>query len=96
MVLHHLGVHMGNRLTGYESTGGGEAIGLARLCEKSMRFPATDPDWPDELLSRKLKFWISRRKPEAELRRTVAGGKYPHLCRFAEHLYEALGHVSLN
>lgn len=41
MVMHHLGVHMGNELGGYEATGGGEAIGLAQLCEKAMRFPKT-------------------------------------------------------
>ena len=31
MVMHHLGVHMGNELGGYEATGGVEAIGLANL-----------------------------------------------------------------
>jgi|GEM_PF-4504523 len=34
---------------------------------------------------------IVTRKAEAIRDRTVAGGKYPHLCRFANHLYEALG-----
>jgi hypothetical protein len=43
MVMHHLGVHMGNELGGYEATGGGEAIGLANLCENAMRFPAIEP-----------------------------------------------------
>jgi hypothetical protein len=33
MVMLHLGVHMGNELGGYDATGGGEAIGLAKLCE---------------------------------------------------------------
>ncbi len=51
MVMHHLGVHMGNELGGYEATGGGEAIGLANLCEKAMRFPAIDPKIPDGQLA---------------------------------------------
>jgi hypothetical protein len=91
MVMHHLGVHMGNQLGGYETTGGGEAMGLARLCEKAMRFPALDPTIGDPQLVKQLKAWIVTRKAEAIRDRTVAGGKYPHLCRFANHLYEALG-----
>ncbi len=91
MVMHHLGVHMGNELGGYEATGGGEAIGLANLCEKAMRFPAIDPKIPDGQIAKQLKAWVVTRKAEAIRDRTVAGGKYPHLCRFANHLYEALG-----
>jgi hypothetical protein len=91
MVMQHLGVHMGNELSGYEATGGGEAVGLAQLCEKAMRFPATDPSIPGEKLTEQLKSWIVTRKAEATRDQTVAGGKYPHLCRFAEHLYAALG-----
>ena len=34
---------------------------------------------------------IVTRKAESIRDRTVAGGKYPHLCRFASHLCEALG-----
>lgn len=91
MVLHHLGVHMGNQLGGYEATGGGEAVGLAQLCEKAMRFPAIDPVWPDDELTRKLKTWIVQRKSEARRDQTIAGGKYPHLCRFVQHLHDACG-----
>lgn len=92
MVMHHLGVHMGNQLGGYEATGGGEAVGLAQLCEKAMRFPATDPTIIDDAtLTQQLKSWIVTRKSEANRDKTVAGAKYPHLCRFAEHLYAALG-----
>ncbi len=70
---------MGNELGGYEATGGGEAIGLANLCEKAMRFPAIDPKIPDGQLAKQLKAWIVTRKAEAIRDRTVAGGKYPHL-----------------
>ncbi|TWU39311.1 sulfotransferase [Novipirellula artificiosorum] len=91
MVMHHLGVHMGNQLGGYEATGGGEAVGLANLCEKAMRFPATDPTIADEELVRRLKSFVINKKAEAKRDNTVAGGKYPHLCRFADHLYQAIG-----
>ncbi|WP_442511654.1 sulfotransferase [Novipirellula sp. SH528] len=91
MVMHHLGVHMGNQLGGYEATGGGEAVGLAQLCEKAMRFPAVDPTMSDEQLTQQLKSWIVTRKAEANRDKTVAGGKYPHLCRFVEHLHAGLG-----
>jgi len=91
MGMHHLGVHLGNPLSGYESTGGGEAVGLAQLCEKAMRFPAVDPVMSDEQLTQKLKSWIVTRKAEANRDKTVAGAKYPHLCRFAEHLHAGLG-----
>ena len=91
MVMHHLGVHMGNELGGYEATGGGEAVWLAKLCERAMPFPAVEPKIGDEQLTRQLKSWIVARKSEANRDKTVAGGKYPHLCRFAEHLYAGLG-----
>lgn len=91
MVMHHLGVHMGNELGGYEATGGGEAVGLTKLCEKAMPFPTVDPKIPDKQLTQQLKSWVVARKTEANRDRTVAGGKYPHLCRFAEHLYAGLG-----
>ncbi len=81
----------GQRTRWLRSNGGGEAIGLANLCEKAMRFPAIDPKIPDGQLAKQLKAWIVTRKAEAIRDRTVAGGKYPHLCRFANHLYEALG-----
>ncbi len=82
---------MGNQLGGYESTGGGEAVGLAQLCERAMRFPATDPTMGDAQLTQQLKSWIVGRKAEAHRDKTVAGAKYPHLCRFAEHLHAGLG-----
>jgi GR25 family glycosyltransferase involved in LPS biosynthesis len=91
MVMHHLGVHMGNELGGFEATGGGEAIGLAKLCEKAMRFPKIDPTIPDAQLTNQLKAWIISRKSEAIRDQTVAGAKYPHLCRFAKLLYDAIG-----
>ncbi len=91
MVMHHLGVHMGNELGGYEATGGGEAVGLTKICEKAMPFPTVDPKIGHGKLTQQLKSWVVARKTEANRDRTVAGAKYPHLCRFAEHLHEGLG-----
>ena len=91
MIMHHLGVHMGNELGGYEATGGGEAVGLANLCESVMKFPEADPSISDSNLARKIKTWIVGRKIEANRDRTVAGGKYPHLCRMVESMYQAMG-----
>lgn len=65
MVMNHLGVNMGNELGGYEATGGGEAIGLAQLCEKAMLFPAINPKIPDSQLSKQLKARIIACKAEA-------------------------------
>ena len=82
MVMHHLGVHMGNQLGGYEATGGGEAIGLAQLCEKAMRFPAVDPndqrrttDSETQVAGSSLanpKPTATRRSPAASIRTSVA------------------------
>jgi hypothetical protein len=91
MIMYHLGVHMGNQLVGYEATGGGEAAALAGLCERAMKFPATDPVISDEQLVGLLKNFVVSKKSEAVRDDTVAGGKYPHLCRFASHLYAAIG-----
>ncbi|WP_246112374.1 glycosyltransferase family 25 protein [Allorhodopirellula solitaria] len=91
MIMHHLGVHMGNQLGGFEATGGGEAVGLIELCEKAMKFPATDPTIGDAELTQLLKKFIVGKKSEAVRDESVAGGKYPHLCRFADQVYAAIG-----
>ncbi|WP_430454890.1 glycosyltransferase family 25 protein [Rhodopirellula europaea] len=91
MILHHLGIHIGNQLGGFEATGGGEAIGLMELCETAMKFPATEPTVSDIELTHRLKKFIVGKKSEAVRDETVAGGKYPHLCRFAKHVYAAIG-----
>lgn len=91
MVLHKLGVHMGNRLGGYESTGGGEAVGLAQICERAARFPATEIQLPEGQLRRQLAAWIRARQREASQRGTIAGGKYPHLCAMGKQLTAICG-----
>jgi hypothetical protein len=84
MMLHKLGVSMGDKLVGYEAMhgGGGEAAGLAAICEWAARFPATTITRPRDQLRKKLERWIGGRLNG----RTIAGGKYPHLCAMGEEL----------
>jgi hypothetical protein len=89
MVLHKLGVSMGDRLGGYEGRngGGGEAVGLAAICERAARFPATEIGIDRLELSRQLSGWVRGRLAK----RTIAGGKYPHLCAMGPELVAAAG-----
>lgn len=89
-ILHRLGVHMGNRLIGYENrgTGGFEARGLAKICERAYPFPATEPAIDPAVTKRQLRAWLDHRMREAAHRGTVAGGKYPHLCFLVDMLLE--------
>lgn len=89
-ILHRLGVHMGNRLIGYENrgTGGFEAHGLAKICEQAYPFPSTEPAVDREVTKRELRAWLDHRMGEAAHRGTIAGGKYPHLCFLVDMLLE--------
>lgn len=90
-ILRKLGVHMGNKLGGYEKSGGGEAAGLAKICEAAARFPATSIVTPPRVLEAKLQRWIADRRQEAKRKRTIAGGKYPHLCAMLPELTAICG-----
>jgi hypothetical protein len=92
-ILHRLGVHMGNRLIGYENrggrgTGGFEAHGLAMICEQAYPFPSLERAVPIETTRRRLREWIDARQREAAWRGTIMGGKYPHLCFMIDLLLE--------
>ena len=92
-ILHRLGVHMGNRLIGYENrggrgTGGFESHGLAMICEQAFPFPSTDRAVPVEVTRERLRGWIDARQREAAHRGTIVGGKYPHLCLMIDLLLE--------
>lgn len=92
-ILHRLGVHMGNRLIGYENrggrgTGGFEAHGLAMICEQAYPFPTIERAVPIETTRRRLRDWIDARQREAAWRGTIMGGKYPHLCFMIDLLLE--------
>jgi hypothetical protein len=88
--LHKLGVNMGNRLIGYENrgTGGFEARGLAKICERAYPFPTTQPAVDPAVTKRQLRAWLDHRMREAAHRGTLAGGKYPHLCFLVDMLLE--------
>ncbi|HZZ27577.1 MAG TPA: glycosyltransferase family 25 protein [Pirellulales bacterium] len=95
-MLHHLDIHMGNRLGGYygsnpDKSCGFEADGLARLCEKAIPFPSCMPAQSDEQIVDSLRKWIAPRCKEALRKKTLAGGKYPMLCRMGTHLQSVLG-----
>ena len=89
-ILHRLGVHMGNRLIGYENrgTGGFEAHGLAMICEQAYPFPSVEPKVNREITREQLRVWLVARMREATHRGTIAGGKYPHLCFLIDMLLE--------
>jgi hypothetical protein len=93
----HLGLHLGNTLTGFHKVDpnhprqrGFEAQGLANICERAASFPGTAINNPARL-QKELARWIRDRQHEAAQRRTVAGGKYPHLCRLGEQLQAICG-----
>jgi len=92
-ILHHLGVHMGNRLNGYENrnghgTGGFEAHGLAQICEQAYPFPSVERAVPIKVTRERLRGWIDARQREAAHCGTIMGGKYPHLCFMINLLLE--------
>jgi hypothetical protein len=91
-VLHHLGVHMGDKLTGYEPAGGFEASDLAKLCEAAYPFPETEPALPhDEIVARLRQHVAHVCASAARQGKQMAGGKYPHLCAMGAALREACG-----
>ena len=92
MMLHKLGVHMGNDLGGYEAIrgGGGEAAGLVNICESAMPFPSQDIEcWPGRLQANFLT-WIRERQKEVEDDERLAGGKHPNLCAMGSLLETTL------
>lgn len=85
-----LGVNMGDKLGGYEPTGGGEAQGLAALCERAARFPKAKIENAGQV-QRNLRNWIQGRLAKTQKSGQLAGGKYPHLCAMGDMLKEICG-----
>jgi hypothetical protein len=96
-IAYHLGLHLGNRLTGYYGNNphgsqcGFEATGLRDICEAAIPFPATMHKLPHFDTTRRLQSWIQEKKSEAVGRRTLAAGKYPQLCQLGKELLEICG-----
>ena len=88
MMLHKLGVDMGDKLIGWESKngGGGEAAGLAHICEQAARFPSAGFTHPRDQVKRNLRNWIQGRLAKSKKKKRLAGGKYPHLCAMGDML----------
>lgn len=93
MMLHKLGVNMGDKLVGWESRngGGGEAANLARLCERAARFPAAGFTHPPDQIRRNLRTWVNGRIAKAKKKGIRVGGKYPHLCAMGDMLKDICG-----
>jgi hypothetical protein len=89
MMLHKLGVNMGDKLGGYESRngGGGEAAGLSAICERAARFPSTEIKNPEKC-ERDLSAWVHGRRKRVG---AICGGKYPHLCAMGDMVMQAAG-----
>jgi hypothetical protein len=91
-VLHNLGVHMGEMLTGYEPTGGFEAAELMRICESAYPFPTTEPALPQTTIVAELRRYVAKVSTTAADRGSqLAGGKYPQLCAMGAALQYACG-----
>lgn len=95
-VLHHLGVNMGDKLGGYwggdpDGQCGFEAAGLAALCEAAIPFPKVKMVQPRQVVWRSLRQWINQRRQRAVSKGTIAGGKYPQLCRMGHQLRNVCG-----
>lgn len=90
-VLYHLGVDLGDRLTGYygndpNKSCGFEAEGLARICEQCIPFPTTKHAVKRQVLWNKLRVWINGRRKKGLALGVPVGGKYPMLCRCGAQL----------
>lgn len=96
-VLHHLGLHLGNKLIGYygdqpdQGNCGFEAAGLAAICEQAVPFLSTDYKMEQEAIRLHLRGWINEKRREAARRETIAAGKYPQLCRMGKQLMNLCG-----
>lgn len=93
MVCHKLGLSMGDKLGGYESQngGGGEAVGLANLCEWAARFPSVGLTHPRIAVEDRLRKWVHRRVAAGKRGGFPVGGKYPHLCAMGSELQSICG-----
>jgi len=86
MVLHHLGIHMGDDLGGFGVNGGGEDRQLAEVCERAIPFPSTELEIPTDELEDRFSSHLGHQMWCATRQSKIAGGKYPHLCLFGPML----------
>lgn len=91
MMLHKLGIYMGDNLIGDEKRGGGEAKELAHICEGAAIFPSAQINIDRKILEDKLYNWINGQRVKAAHNKTISGGKYPHFCAMKNELINILG-----
>jgi len=94
-VCYHLGMYLGDRLRGFYGNDpnvacGFEARGMAAICESLAPFPTIKLQQTPKAKGR-FKGWLSYARNVANIRGTVAGVKYPHLCRLGAWLREFCG-----
>jgi len=83
---------MGERLTGYEPTGGFEAAELMAICESAYPFPSTEPALPEaDIVTGLRRYVVNTCAAAARQGSQLAGGKYPHLCAMGGALREVCG-----
>jgi hypothetical protein len=83
---------MGEMLTGYEPTGGFEAVELMAICESAYPFPSTEPALPQNEIFAALRRYVTKVCTRAVHRGSqLAGGKYPQLCAMGAALQYACG-----
>ena len=90
-----LGVFLGNRLGGYYGNRPGTKCGyedpaLSEICESIIPFPTIQPLAETSQVDR-LRDWIKSQQAQAQVHNTIAGGKYPQLCRLGDALQEICG-----
>jgi hypothetical protein len=97
-VLYHLGVWFGDPSALGGAWGkdpdrncGFEHRRLAKICERAWPFPRLEPARGGRFVQQKIRPWIQMRQAEAELRHTVAAGKYPLLGPWWTVLYKLCG-----
>ena len=93
-VLYHLGVHLGNNLVGFHGNppiNGGEAVFLHKLFEKSYPVPSIESHIPTNVLHNKIRNFITEKQIEAQIKGTVAAGKYPQLAFVVDYIEQFLG-----
>lgn len=90
-LLHHLGLYLGDNLTGYYGNDpnrncGFEAAGLMRICEQVIPFPSTDYALKRNKIWNKLRVFLNQKRRIAYGKDTIAAGKYPQLCQLGRQL----------
>lgn len=89
MVLHKLGVHMGNKFAYRKDSG--EAVALANMLESAIPKIGLGVAMEEAKLHKKLERWITQKRKEAMHKLCLPGCKYPTLCVLMHHVEAIVG-----